>query len=232
MGGFLSHWWHHSNSFPNGIRFLLPLFAWNRIAKVFLLISASVIVLEIFGVERAERWFAERHERFAAQIDWYEIWRLKIVGALAEDLLVLIDFIRHLFTSRPTPENFIRRRPSRPLTIVLWAFLVISAVAASFVSLGTLIVWHIAPFYKLAGAALMFGLTFVCWFLTGLLLLLAAMVGLWLIHNLTLRLLERLAVLGARLMLDWMGNKGVAHTARTVSFALLILGFAMDMLTS
>ncbi len=231
MEQLILHWWHHGN-LSNEVMFGLPLFAWNRIAKFLLLISASIILLEIFGAERVEHWFTERHEKFASRIELYEAWRLKIVKRLINDLLLLAVIIRSLFSRKKSPNTFTQGRTSRPLAIGLSAILVISLGAAVFAALSFLFAWHSTSVFRIEGAIFMFGTTFMFWSLAGLLLLLGATSLLLLINVAAMRLWERVALMAMRMTLQWTRDKGAAHAARTISFTFLILGFVIDLFTS
>lgn len=231
MEQLILQWWHHGN-LSNEVMFGLPLFAWNRIAKFLLLVSASVILLDIAGAERVEHWFTERHEEFGARIEWYKAWRLKIVGWITNNLVLQVGLLRYLFSKRTSPDKFTQGRTSRPLAIGVLVILVISLGAAALAALGFFFTWQSTPFYKLVGGIFIFGTTFIFWSLICLGLLLGATALLLLINVASLRLWEKMALLGARVTLQWMRDKGAAHAIRTFSLVFLLLGFVLDLLTS
>ena len=231
MMHFFSLWWHHGNNFPSGLTFGLPLFAWNRIAKVFLLTSASIILLEIIGAERVEQGFARRHGHLVEVIGRYEAWRRGVLRRLTGELSLQLALLRFLFSKERSSAKFTQGRKSLPQAVTLLVLLAGSLALSGLLSLSALFAWPGTPFHRASVAIFLFGMSFVFLMLTGLVLLLGVTAALWLV-NAALHGGERGAILGARLALRWMHDKGVARAARTTSFALLLLGFALDMLTS
>ena len=102
MSHLFAGWLHHSNNFPIGFSLLgVPLFAINRVAKVCLLFSALVILLDIIGPSRIEDSFKKMHRRL---LDFIGKHHLKqVIQELSNTNAIFLLLFRTTF-KKETPE--------------------------------------------------------------------------------------------------------------------------------
>ena len=237
MSHLFAGWLHHSNNFPNGFSLLgVPLFAINRVAKVCLLSSALVILIDIIGPSRIEASFKKMHERLSGFIGKHHL--KQVVQELSNTVAVFLLLFRSTFKKETLEIDAAARQKVGPVFRVFgvgilagfgWAALLgIILALISFLSMGN----QTPLLSRLFSCLIIFVLT------TGLFCFLITLSAffislvLWIVAAVFLRPAEVILKVGTGIILRIIHDKGAAHSWRSASLWLLVGSFLLDFFTS
>lgn len=232
MSYFFWHWWHHSQNFPSGFAFLMPLFAWNRVAKCILLLSGLVVVIEVLGETAVEQHFSRLQLRLERAIIWSEAQSHRMGERLRYEFGLLTDFLRFLFSKETSAQKYTQGRKSWFLASMLTMIFAVALVVGALAGLSAAIASSGSLASKLEYGLFCLVFVFTLILLSSLVLLLLGVMLLMLASALFLRPLAAAVGLIIRKSLQRIQGKGAVPAWRLAAFYLLLVGFVLDLVTS